>query len=85
MTIDDIADLVKDYILKQFLPGERPEELINSTPLISGGILDSIATLKLVNFLEERFSIQLEAHETDVEHLGTISSIANLVCAKLGR
>ena len=48
---------VKQYILETFLPGENPDELKETTPLISGGILDSIATLKLVMFLEERFGI----------------------------
>ncbi len=73
---------VKDYILKEFLPGENPEALTAATPLISGGILDSLATLKLVTFLEEKFKIQIEAHEADVEHLNTIDSIAALVHAK---
>ena len=41
---------VKGFILKEFLPGESPEQLTDSTPLITGGILDSIATLKLVAF-----------------------------------
>ena len=34
-----------------------PSELTDDTPLITSGILDSIATLKLVTFLEERFGI----------------------------
>jgi acyl carrier protein len=70
---------VKAYILDTFLPGENPEELKDRTPLISGGILDSIATLKLVMFLEERFGISLEAHEADREHLDTLADIAALV------
>ena len=70
---------VKKYILDTFLPGENPDELKETTPLISGGILDSIATLKLVMFLEERFGISVEAHEADREHLDTLSDIAALV------
>jgi len=41
--------------LSAFLPGESPDELNDETPLITGGILDSISTLKLVVFLEEQF------------------------------
>ena len=44
--MEDIKQTVKAYILKEFLPGENPAELVDSTPLITGGILDSIATLK---------------------------------------
>jgi len=82
--MDEITTAVKEYILKEFLPGEDPEELTESTPLITGGILDSIATLRLVNFLEERYNIKLGAHELDVEHIGSLSSIAALVHSKLG-
>ena len=32
---------IKDYIMTEFLPGESPDELTDSTPLISGGILEN--------------------------------------------
>ena len=70
------------FILNEFLPGEDPAELTPSTPLITGGILDSITTLKLVVFLEEHFGITVEAHEAGVEHLDSIRQIAGLVAEK---
>lgn len=79
---DDIEDVVKSFILKEFLPGEDPAELTDATPLITGGVLDSIATLKVVMFIEETFGITLQAHEVDSEHLDTIAQIAQLVRAK---
>ena len=79
----EIGQAIKDYILNEFLPGENPEELTDSTPLITGGILDSLATIKLVVFLEERFKVQIQAHETMVDYLNTISDIAQLVHSKL--
>ena len=79
---DDTATEVKTFILEEFLPGEDPAELTMATPLITGGILDSIATLKLVLFLEERFRVKLGAHETSPDHLDTITKIAALVRSK---
>ncbi|PYV92678.1 MAG: acyl carrier protein [Acidobacteria bacterium] len=81
--MEEINETVKAYILKEFLPGENPDELTDSTPLITGGILDSIATLKLVAFIEERYGITLQAHEADVENLNTISYITKLIQSKL--
>jgi len=78
----DTKGIIKDYILQEFLPGEDPAELTDTTPLITGGILDSIATVKLVMFLEERFSITLQAHETDPDYLNTIDVIAKLIESK---
>ncbi len=77
-----IETKLKDYILSEFLVGEDPDELTDSTELMTAGVLDSIATLKLVTFLEEQFSITLEAHEASVEHLNTIEDIARLVRSK---
>lgn len=82
---DGIKTCVKEYILKEFLPGARPAELTDSTPLISGGILDSLATLKLLAFLEETYGMTFEAREADVDHLNTVSDIATLVAGKLSR
>lgn len=79
---DDVASAVKTFVLDEFLPGEDPAELTMETPLITGGILDSIATLKLVLFLEERWGIKLAAHETSPDHLDTIDKIAALVRSK---
>jgi acyl carrier protein len=78
----DIEQVVRRYVLEEFLPGEDPNELTDSTLLITSGIMDSIKTLKLVAFLEETFSITLAAHETDAEHLDTIAQIAQLVRSK---
>lgn len=83
VTRQQTEEAIKKYILEEFLPGENPAELTNSTPLITGGILDSLATIKLVTFLEKRFGIQIQAHETMVDYLNTISDIAQLVQSKL--
>jgi len=78
-----IETAVKDFILREFLPGENADELTEATPLITGGILDSLATLKLVAFLEDHYSVTLRAHEADVENLNTLADIGSLVRSKL--
>ncbi len=80
--MEDIEKVVHGYILNEFLPGEDPGELTDRTPLITGGILDSITTLKLVVFLEEHFGITVEAHEAGVENLDSIGQIARLIAEK---
>jgi acyl carrier protein len=80
--MDEIARVIHAYILGEFLPGEDPSELTDRTELITGGVLDSISTLKLVTFLEDHFGITVEAHEAGVDHLDTIGQIAALVAAK---
>jgi acyl carrier protein len=79
-----IIEKVKTFVLDEFLPGEDPDELEPDTELVTSGILDSLAVLKLVTFLEEEFGIEVAAHEADEEHLDTLTLIARLVSAKRG-
>lgn len=78
-----IREVVRSYILQEFLPGESPSAIDDSTQLISGGILDSIATVKLVTYLEDRYDVEFEAHEMSAEHLDTTTDIARIVASKL--
>ena len=78
----DIKQTVKNFILKEYLPGEDPAALTDTTPLMTTGILDSIAVLKVVNFLESEFGITIEPHEAVVENLNTLLDMAQLVSSK---
>lgn len=81
--MSDVKHEVKSFVLENFLPGEDPANLTDDTPLISGGILDSIGTLKLVVFLENQFGVTLEAHEAGADHLDNIDSIDQLIRSKV--
>jgi acyl carrier protein len=81
---DDVRRSVKTFIVEELLPGEDPDNLTDQTRFVSDGILDSLASLKLVSHLEEHFGVKIEAHEVDVDHLDTLDSIAELVISKRG-
>lgn len=82
-THESIKAAVKDYVLREFLPGESPDSLDDTTPLITGGVLDSIATVKLIAFLEEQYGIQIEPHEMNADYLNFLPDIAALVEQRL--
>lgn len=79
---DALTQRIKNFIMEEFLPGENPDELTETTPLISGGILDSIATLKLVMFMEEEYGVSFAPHEVDKENLDDLAKIARLLQSK---
>ena len=81
--MEGIAATTKQFILDEFLPGENPANLTLTTPLISGGILDSLATLRLVAFLEQTYSITIAPHEISTDRINTLADIATLVEGKL--
>lgn len=82
--MNQINEEIRSYVLEEFLPGESPANLGDDTPLRTSGILSSVATLQLITFLEERYQIEVEAHETGVENFDTIADIAGFVARKRG-
>jgi acyl carrier protein len=82
MNEQEIKATLKTYILKEFLPGEDPAALTDTTALVTTGILDSIAVLKAVTFMENEFGITIEPFEAVVENLNTIADMARLVMSK---
>jgi acyl carrier protein len=80
--MNSIKQNIHTYILNEFLQGESPANLRDDTPLKTSGILDSLATLNLVSYLEKEFGITIEAHETGVENFDRLCDIAALVARK---
>jgi acyl carrier protein len=82
--IEDIKNTIRRQILTEYLPGESETNLRDDTPLRTSGVLDSMATLNLVSFLEERFGIVIDAHETGIDNFDRVADIAALVAKKQG-
>ena len=79
MIVDTIQSTVKAYIMDQFLRNANPDDLTAETPLIEGGILDSLATVRLASFLEEQFGIELQPYDVNEDNLGSLEKISALV------
>ena len=70
--MESVRDVVRGFILESFLPGEDPKNLTDDTELKESGILDSLSTLKLVSFLEERFKVEFEADDLEAGNLASV-------------
>ncbi|MGC4000694.1 MAG: phosphopantetheine-binding protein [Anaeromyxobacter sp.] len=75
-------DLVRTYLLNEFFSGESKDALDPEQPLISSGLLDSVATLKLVLFLEKQFDIDVDSMDIVDGRLDTLNLIVELVQTK---
>jgi acyl carrier protein len=80
-----IKEEIRQYILNKFLPGETASNLRDDTELQGSGILDSMATLELVSFLEKKYGIEVEAHEANADDFDSIASIVSFVKSKGSR
>ena len=84
MTLVHIRATIRSFILTNFLPGEPPETLTDSTQLITSGVMTSIAMLELVDFLEDEFAFTLEPEDIHVTRMNSIERLADLVAEKTG-
>ena len=82
--MDSVKETIRSFILTTQLPGESPENLLDDTPLQTSGILDSLAVMALITFLEQKFSIELDVYDTAVERFDSIQDIASVVAKKRG-
>jgi acyl carrier protein len=78
----NVVETIREFVLCEFLPGEDPDALTETTPLISGGIIDSIDSVKLIVFLETEFDIVVEAFDVDLDLLDTVEALERFVNGK---
>ena len=81
MSPEEIKKELKDYIINSILKNEE-STIEDNTPLISGGFIDSISTLKIVDHLEKKYKIEFQPHEVDRDNLDSIDLIAQFVLSK---
>lgn len=79
-----VAEIIRDYVAKEFSVTGNPSDLDFGTPLIAEDIIDSLGIFILVGFLEERFGISIEPEQVVIDNFETIDAIARLVRERLG-
>jgi acyl carrier protein len=79
---NDVKDKLRHFIASQYLPGESPEHLRDDTPLLTSGILDSLATISVIAFLESEFHVTLDFNDTSIEMFDSIHDIAATIRRK---
>src|SRR4030095_6427255 len=81
--MSDVKETIRRFILTTYLPGESAANLHDDAPLRTTGVLDSLATIGLVNFLEREFAIELDPYETGTDTFDRIEALAALVARKI--
>jgi len=77
--MDDLKRVVVDYVKKEYVEEGDDREIGETTPLITGGIVDSFSMVSLKRFLERKYSIQIPDAEATPAAFDTVNNIAALV------
>jgi acyl carrier protein len=77
--MEDLKQTVLDYVRREYLEDDDDRELSETSPLISGGIVDSFSMVSLKRFLEKKYAIRIPDADATPEAFDTVNSIAALV------
>lgn len=77
---DALASL--ETFFARHVPQAAPGVLDAQTPLLSSGLLDSLAVLQLSVFLSEEFGFELEDEDFTLENFETVGTLLALVARK---
>jgi acyl carrier protein len=77
--MDELTKVVRDYVIREYLEEGDDREITETTPLISGGIVDSFSMVSLRRFLEKKYSIHIPDEAATPQAFDTVQSIVALV------
>jgi len=77
--MDDLKQVILDYVVKEYLEEGDERKIDAATPLITGGIVDSFSMVSLKRFLERKYTIQIPDAQATPQAFDTVNSIADLV------
>lgn len=79
-----IENLIRNYILENFLFSDNNGRLQDNTSFLEEGIVDSTGVLELVMFVEETFDVTVEDEEIVPEKFDSVECLARYVRLKVG-
>ncbi len=69
-------DILRDYFQKS---SKTDTVLADDDPLLSSGLLDSLAIVKLLGFIDTEFGVTVEDADFDPDNFESISTIGTLI------
>jgi acyl carrier protein len=68
-------DVIKQFVIEEFLPDVRPEDLDAEHDLLAGGVIDSLGLLKLIAWIEAQFDVTVDDAALDPDNFRTVVAI----------
>lgn len=72
-------ETLRHYIFGELASDKNIEDWEDDQSLLEGGVIDSLAILKLLSFIEEKFSITLSDDDFVPENFETINCLCDLI------
>jgi acyl carrier protein len=79
---EDLTTRIHEWVTGNF-PLAKERNIVNTDSLLESGIVDSLGTLEIIQFLEEEFALVVEDEDMVADHFETVESITQFVDSKL--
>ena len=76
--MDNTQQLLNDFIVSEFL-NDKPGTITVNDNLIEDGVIDSLAILMLIKYIEEQFSITIEPDDVTLDNFESVATITRLI------
>jgi acyl carrier protein len=73
------SEVVKEYIVSEFLPDVAASDLADDYDLIATGVIDSLGLLRLISWLETRFDIPVDDIDISEQDFVTVTAISQFI------
>ena len=77
----DYTSIITRYVVDEFVPDIAVADLSPDYDLLAGGVIDSLALLKVVDWITQRFGVSLDDVELSPDNFRTVDSIEAFVKA----
>ena len=74
---------IRQFITSELISNDNGKKLEDATPLLESGIIDSLGMMRLVVFLENKFSIQVTDQELQPENFKNLDALSLMVEGKI--
>ena len=81
----DHTRVIKEYVVGEFLPDVSVDELECDYDLLANGVIDSLALLMVIAWLEHRFEVSLDSAELTPDQFRTVAAMVTSVEGALRR
>ena len=78
MQHENISNEIKHYFINEVLDGKEVG-LEYTTPLLEWGVLNSLETVRLTKFIEEKWEIKIPNQKVNAQNFKDINSITALI------
>ena len=73
---------IVEFLLKEFYADREGAQLSPEDNLLEGGMIDSVGMMKLIQYLEEKYSIKVDPIDMTFQNFINVNAILELINSK---